>query len=222
MGGQSIFGAQPIFELETPAYFIGRYPITVREYNNYVDDVHRAPQYWDKQILHPEHPAVYVSWLDALAYTRWLSAVTGKGYRLPTEAEWEKAACWDDNRSLLYPWGNSFDSNCCNTRESKLFTTSPVDTYFSGRSPCGAQDMVGNVWEWCSSLYRQYPYLKDDGREDLASKGRRVQRGGSWRMSAEYAWCRSRGNFNPSRGGDTEGFRIAVDYSDLTVESKEL
>ena len=115
---------------------------------------------------------VNVSWQDAQAYCQWLSEKTGKSYRLPSEAEWEKAARGADGR--VYPWGNEWDAAKCNTRESKIQGTSPVGQFSTlGDSPSGCADMVGNVWEWTLSLWGpdsdspkyRYPYDPADGRE---------------------------------------------------------
>src|SRR5207249_3699107 len=92
------------------------------------------------------HPVVHVSWHDVRAYCEWLSKVTGKAIRLPTEAEWEKAARGDKDKRT-YPWGDVFDSAKCNSRELGLGDTSPVGVFPAGASPYGVLDVAGNVWE---------------------------------------------------------------------------
>ena len=153
------------------------------------------------------HPVVNVSWNDAVAYCEWA------GGRLPTEAEWEKAASWDDARKekRRYPWGKDFDANKCNSAESKIGDTTPVGKYSpQGDSPYGVSDMAGNVWEWCSSLYRNYPYRADDGREAMPSGDLRVLRGGSWRSnrSGVRAACRNRNN--PDYRSLSVGLQVVV------------
>lgn len=191
------------------AFYIAKYPITNRAYQAFVTATgHKAPRHW--QSSYPEvlsdHPVVNVSWHDALAYCDWLSATTGHHYRLPTEAEWEKAARGADGRT--YPWGNVFDKAKCNSWESGMGWTTPVDAYPNGASPWGVMDMVGNMWEWCSSLHADYPYRADDGREGLSAAGWRVLRGGSW---FDYEWGvrpARRLSGQPDEVSHNTGFRV--------------
>ena len=123
-----------------------------------------------------ELPVSLVSWAQASAYCRWV------GKRLPTEAEWEKAARGTDGRR--YPWGDVFEPE----RANLGYTAGPlaVGGRSTGQSPYGVLDMAGNVWEWTSSLYRPYPYDPSDGREDPGGRGARVNRGGSWYYQPWY------------------------------------
>ena len=108
---------------------------------------HEPPSHWGGKAPPDElrdHPVVYVSWRDCVAYAEWA------GVRLLTEQEWEKAARGIDGR--VYPWGDEFDSARCNTYESGIGATTPVGRYSpGGDSPCGCADMAGNVWEWTAS-----------------------------------------------------------------------
>lgn len=139
------------------------------------------------------HPVICVSWDDATAFCRWVTTIlraAGQGIevRLPSEAEWEKAArassLPDGSRSetvRIYPWGNEApDKERCNFNMNEGDTT-PVDRYHKSKSFYDVLDMAGNVWEWTSSLYEKYPYNSEDGQEDPAGGGRRVVRGGSFR-----------------------------------------
>lgn len=205
-------------------FFIGKYPVTNREYKEFIDTTGHAvpfgdwdsarPYNWDsRKRTYPasrdDHPVVLVSWHDARDYCNWLREKTGKPYRLPTEAEWEKAARGVDGRT--YPWGNEFDKDRCNTSESGIGITTRVGHYSpKGGSPYGACDMAGNIWEWCSSLIWDYPYNPDDGREDLEAEGRRVLRGGSWNIGQDYARCAYRLRYYPGSRDYDFGFRVAA------------
>jgi len=206
-------------------YQIGKYPVMCVEYQAFVKETkHPPPSDWEGE-NYPEgrgdHPVVHVSWDDAMAYCRWLTEklrATGRlradeVIRLPTEAEWEKAASWDpaNKAKRIYPWGNEFDPAKCNTAEGGKQDTTPVGQYSpAGDSYYGAADMAGNVWEWCQSLYQSYPYRADDGRENVESSGPRVLRGGAWYDYRSYGRCASRYGYLPdSRYGDL-GFRVVV------------
>jgi formylglycine-generating enzyme required for sulfatase activity len=176
---------------------------------------HPAPGHWPEGAYPPNksnHPVVYVNWHDAVAYCQWLSEATGKECRLPTEAEWEKAAGWDVEQGVkrTYPWGDEFDASLCNTVESGIGDTTPVGVYPGGASPYGVMDMSGNVWEWCSSFYWDYPYDPDDGREDLEAEGTRVLRGGAFGNDRRSVRCTYRYGSSPYDRVRDDGFRVMV------------
>jgi formylglycine-generating enzyme required for sulfatase activity len=220
----------PQYQVGVDAFQIAKYPVTVAEYALAVQagavreplasylDWSRGVD-WATQLRRIDHSVVCVSWEGANAYIAWLKAATGQdGWRLPTEAEWEKAARWDPQRqqSRLYPWGDTFDMARANTKESDLQRTAPVgsypasDAHRSGASPYGVEEMAGNVWECTSSLYRPYPYVRDDGREDRDSNNSRTLRGGSWKATAEAARATHRSGVDgPSDSDYTMGFRLA-------------
>ena len=170
------------------------------------------PYFWEQPPWNAAtRPIVGVSWYEALAYCRWLTEqlngrlrakgglARGERYlvRLPTEAEWEKAA--RGTGAHRWPWGEEWQEGAANTAEAKLEQTSPVGLFPAGASPCGALDMAGNGWEWTSSRWGRtsvstpdygYPYRPEDGRETLAGPDLRAVRGGSWiRRSPGRALC---------------------------------
>jgi len=194
------------------------------------------PEGWEDDQFPPEranHPVVDVTWHEALAYARWLAEDTGKPYRLPTEAEWEKAArggiqipnpksqtpnelIVNPNLRREYPWGNKLDPRKANLDigDEKVGGTSPVGIYPGGASPYDIMDLSGNVWEWCSSLFRDYPYDPDDGRENLEADGPRVLRGGSWiYFNDRHARCSFRYAAPPSYFFDFSGLRVVVGFA---------
>ena len=164
------------------------------------------------------HPVVQISWFDALEFCKWLTNETGNIYRLPTEAEWEKAARGTDKR--IFPWGNNWESSFCNA-EYIFKGTTPVDCFEKNNvSPYGCVDMCGNVFEWTSTTIGSiepwpekysYPYNLNDGRENLKTETRRVGRGGSY--SREWIYCRNTFRFAdmPKDRYSAQGFRVVCE-----------
>jgi formylglycine-generating enzyme required for sulfatase activity len=156
---------------------------------------HSHPAYYtDAQ--YANYPVVNVKWTQAQAYCGWA------GKRLPTEAEWEKAASWNatTQRKSIWPWEGAYDPARLNTNV-QFGDTVAVKQFVAELN--GTYDMAGNVWEWTSSLHQPYPYSADDGREDPAKPGDRVFRGGSWAQS------------NGARAAYRDG--AAPDYHDAEV-----
>ncbi len=176
---------------ELPEFWIDKTPVTNAEYARFVAEAgHRPPKHWkgkDPPEDAADHPVVYVSWEDAVAYAEWA------GKRLPTEEEWEKAARGTDGRK--YPWGDEKPTpDLCNFDENEGGTT-PVGKYSpQGDSPYGCVDMAGNVWEWTASDY---------------DNQRKVLRGGSWGNDPNYLRAAFRSRNRPGRRYDYYGFRCA-------------
>jgi formylglycine-generating enzyme required for sulfatase activity len=165
---------------------ISKYPVTWVQYRSFVEakDGHQRKQWWHglaeredrpgKQYFQQDNrPAENVSWYDAVAFCRWLSARLGYKVRLPMEWQWQQAAT-GGNPANVYPWGKAWDSDRVNTNESGLRQTTAVGMYPQGASPVGALDMSGNVFEWCGNKHEN-PHYKD-----LSGGAHRVVRGGSW------------------------------------------
>ena len=177
-------------------FYISMHLVTNEQYKFFLDrnSKYRAPANWKGRTYPPgkaRHPVVSVSRKDAEFYCLWFSKMTGKSHRLPDEYEWEKAARSEDGRD--YPWEEqAFDPRKCNSAESKIDDTTPVDEYVRGTSPYGCYDIVGNVSEWTSST-----------ESDLA-----VIRGSSYKIGRDQSNCYYRIFLNPDDISDFIGFRI--------------
>jgi formylglycine-generating enzyme required for sulfatase activity len=229
MGGEKYGDEQPIHRVYLDEFMMGKYPVTNEEFKVFVDDGgYNSEEYWttegwkwkekekisvpvywyDGKWNRPNFPVVGVSWYEASAYASWLSKKTGEQYKLPTEAQWEKAARGTDGRE--YPWGNEFDKNLCNSEECGLNRTSPVGIFPNGKSPYGCMDMAGNVYEWCSDwfdedYYKKSPKKNPRGPEDGSL---RVRRGGRWGFDAPYCRAAYRGCGGPANRAGGVGFRL--------------
>jgi formylglycine-generating enzyme required for sulfatase activity len=214
---------QPQHRLYLPQFYLARTPVTNVQYAAFLEENDLdEPKHWidgKPPTEWEDHPVIYVSWRDSMAYCHWLVQVTGKPYTLPSEAEWEKGARGTDGR--IYPWGNHWDSQKCNP--GKLDTgyyTSPVGTYPTGSSPYGLLDMAGNIWEWTRSIWGiawnepsfNYPYEPSDGRENIAlsENASRVMRGGPSLDHDTSIRCATRFGGTPDFRGRRTGFRVAL------------
>ena len=217
-------GPQATVDLPYP-YRVGKYPVTNKEYATFIKAKKGEDQPADWILRKPpqgkdDHPVVGVSWYEAQTYCQWLSQRTGRTYRLPTEAEWEKAA--RGTQGQRYPWGEAWQDGCCNAHSDD---TTPVrnpddwdEPYFSaGSSPYQCCDMLGNVEEWTSTLWGsdslqsdfKYPYDHDDGREEpQAPDGLRICRGGSFKNRQTELNCHMRSFEHPEIRLSWLGFRV--------------
>ena len=205
MGSEVEENEKPVHNVTLEDYLIGKYPVTNRQFAVFTRAVRRE---WQVPEGRDEHPVVDVTWYDAREFCDWLSQLCGCPMRLPSEAEWEKAARGTDG--CLYPWGDAApDASNCNYNGSDEGTT-PVGTYSpQGDSPYGCADMVGNVWEWCNSEARSYPYTTADEREQGTGNHARALRGGSWNYFINSFRTSDRSSYVPSNSLDLIGFRCA-------------
>ena len=158
----------PVHEVELAAFRIGRYPITNIEYRRFLEETQweELPTSWALGAFPTDranHPVYTVSARGADAYAEWLSARTGRRFRLPTEAEWEYVAAGSQRRE--YPWGNEFEVQRTNTVELGILQTTPVGMFPRGDTPTGVSDLGGNVEEYVADIYRAYPggeVVRDD------------------------------------------------------------
>jgi len=205
----------PAHKVTLPAYYIDKYEVTNLQYRKFNEATRRrSPAHWRNRTYprgKADHPVTNVSWYDARDYCQWA------GKRLPSEAEWEKAARGSDGRT--YPWGNEFDIARANTplRWSAIGRegdTTPVGAFEGGVSPYGVYDMSGNVWEWTASWYLPYP--GNTRASESYGKRYRVLKGGSWFDCSFYrcgisAPVFNRAFFSPKTRNDSFGFRCARD-----------
>lgn len=180
--GEGEPGEHPQHNVYLDAYYIGKYEVTNKQFAKFVNETsYQAQGSWKDYYKSgtEDHPVVSVTWNDATAYCQWANL------RLPTEAEWEKAARGTDGRK--YPWGNEWDASRCNNYSVDGLPSGPkpVGSFPSGASPYGCLDMVGNAWEWCSdwylpNYYQNSPSINPKGpSRGLAISPARVRRGSS-------------------------------------------
>lgn len=221
----------PQHEMDLPSFFVTRFPVTVIQWRAFVESSNYEPLNQDSLHGVANHPAIGVSWYGALAYCEWLedrlnetsekrqasSAVEERFWTglkagamrvtLPSEAEWEKAARGGEGRT--YPWGEEPSAGLANYNNSGLGGPSPVGCFPGGASPFGCEEMAGNVWEWTRSLWGEYPYNPQDGREKLkADDELRMVRGGSFSDSRLAARSTYRTRSLPFARGRPLGFRV--------------
>jgi formylglycine-generating enzyme required for sulfatase activity len=211
------------------SFRISKYPVTHNQYLVFCDEFegYRNTQWWEFspeaynwRINNPEpkparfkgdeRPREMVNWYDAMAFCRWISAKQNSTTMLPSAIQWQRAARGDDNR--LYPWGNTFDKNRCNTRESEIKMTSLVMRYSNGVSPFNVYDMAGNVWEWCLNVKPKEDQTEcsDVNKEliDAGSVGERAVFGGSFVSAYQRSQISFHYYLDPLCYHATIGFRI--------------
>ena len=210
-GTQALEDERPAHRVWLDTYSMDRYEVTTAHYAAFLTDTNHAPPWlWNLVNLtqHGDRPVIGVDWADADAYCRW------KGKRLPTEAEWEKAARGIDGR--LYPWGSHLPTEqlanyALGARFSYSQVLMPVPSYDQGKSPYGMYQMAGNVWEWVSDWYSASYYERSPDRNPTgAESGQfKVVRGGSWSDLPKYLLTYGRFKLLPQTQNSYTGFRCA-------------
>ena len=201
---------KPVHRVYLDAFYMDKYFVTVGQYAKYLETTGmKAPPEWDimNQAQHQKRPVVNINWSDASTYCKWA------GKRLPTEAEWEKAARGTDGR--LYPWGNEpptrLHANFGKKSWEDHMALVPVGMFEMGKSPYGIYDMAGNAWEWVNDWYDHDYYKKSPAKnpQGPATGKSKVVRGGNWLYVPEFLRSSFRFNAEPSRGKFGYGFRCA-------------
>jgi formylglycine-generating enzyme required for sulfatase activity len=223
----------PQHKVTLPAYRISKYPVTNAQYAAFVvaggyEERHywtatgwrwkgnrTGPKKYGGVYDLSNHPVVMVTWYEAVAFCHWLTerlretgkVGLGEEVRLPSEAEWEKAARGPEGR--VYSWGDDTDPNRAHYGETGIGTTSAVGCFSGGASPYGVEDMSGNVWEWCRTKWQEsYRDYRDDN--ELEDEATRVLRGGAFYGSEGFVRCASRLGDVPNFWDSYVGFRVVV------------
>ncbi len=193
------------------AFYIDKYEVTNKQYKQFLAETGYEPKHYLDRLPYnaPNLPAVVLEWEDAVAYTVWA------GKRLPTEAEWEKAARGTDGR--IWPWGNEWDGTKLSGNDGTGLKdgykeTAPIGQFPQGASPYGAHDMAGNLWEWVSDWYD--PNYYQTSPPNINPKGPdtgdgHVLKGGGWAENLDFTRCASRLGGEP--GSLLRGFRCVID-----------
>lgn len=193
----------PAHSVTLQAYKIDVTEVTMKQYRHYREQTGvRAPKFMDNERFNQDdQPVVGITWQEAVDYCATL------GKRLPTEAEWEKAARGTDGR--FYPWGNQPDETQANVRGKKdgFRYSAPVGVKTFGASPYGIHDLAGNVWEWTADWYQPHP--GNTHPNDFYGEQFRVIKGGSWFSNMDLARIAVRGKSLPDRRNNFLGFRCA-------------
>jgi len=198
----------PVHLVTLPSFNLGKYPVTFAEYDRYAEAVNVSKpedQGWGRG----KRPVIDVSWNDAVAYCQWLTAQTGKTYRLPSEAEWEYAC--QAGTTTDYYWGAEDAKAYAWFNENSQDKTQPVVEKKS--NAFGLYDMSGNVWEWVQDNWHEsYEGAPEDGSAwKSAANAPRVVRGGSWGGRLHKLRSARRGWSDPDNRSDNLGFRLAQD-----------
>ncbi len=198
----------PVHRVWIDSFDIAATQVTVEEYARFLDATGGSPPpYWsDPNFSHPQQPVVAVSWFDAIAYCEWISAMSGSRFRLPTEAEWERAAR-GGAESMLFPWGNDPPTSCPFYHDRWKTGPQPVG---HSHNAYGLFDVCENIHEWCSDWFRaDYYTISPDRNPQGPEEGKRkASRGGSWRHHIKISRCSARSSIPPQFRYADYGFRV--------------
>jgi len=201
---------RPVHRVWIDAFYLAACQVTNAEYARFLHATgNHAPPFWDDPNLnHPEQPVVAISWFEAVKYCEWLSRIAGRKYRLPTEAEWERAAR-GGVESKSFPWGDAPPQTLPNYAER--WRTGPESVGRSMPNAFGLYDICQNVHEWCSDWYQPGYYAVSAERNPRGPESgeRRASRGGSWRHHIKVTRCAARSSIPPQFQYADYGFRVA-------------
>jgi sulfatase modifying factor 1 len=208
--GQAV--ERPVHRVWVDGFAMAATQVTVEEYARYLDATgSEPPPYWgDPNFCHPQQPVVAASWFDAVGYCAWISSMTGSRYRLPTEAEWERAAR-GGAEGMLFPWGN--DAPESRAGYHSRWKTGPETVGHSEPNAYGLFDICENVHEWCSDRYQAEYYAVSPERNPQGPEegARKASRGGSWRHQIKVSRCSARSSIPPDFKYADYGFRVICD-----------
>jgi formylglycine-generating enzyme required for sulfatase activity len=201
----------PVHRVWVESFAMGPTQVTVAEYTRFLDATGSPPPpYWGhRDFSHPQQPVVAVSWFDAIDYCAWLSEMTGSHYRLPTEAEWERAA--RGGAGGIFPWGD--DPPMSRPGYYARWQTGPEPVGQSEPNAYGLFEMCENVHEWCSDWFNaDYYRVSPDRNPQGPEQGKRkASRGGSWRHQIKISRCSARSSIPPEFKYADYGFRVVRD-----------
>jgi formylglycine-generating enzyme required for sulfatase activity len=215
---------QPVHRVWVDEFLLAACQVTNAEYARFLSEtVSEVPQFWtDPAFNHPQQPVVAVSWFDAVRYCDWLAALTKRNYRLPTEAEWERAAR-GGREEALYPWGDEPPESLPDyaARSEAYWKTGPEPVACADPNAYGLYNMCDNVHEWCSDWYSSnyYEVSPEQNPRGPERGARRASRGGSWRHHIKMSRCAARSSIPPEFKYADYGFRVACDAKPPIAET---
>jgi len=204
---------KPVHQVWVDEVALGAFAVTNAEYLGFVEDTRSEMPfaYSDERFSHPRQPVVAVSWFEAMSYCDWLSRKTGQPFRLPSEAEWERAVR-GGVEGKLYSWGDE-DPDTFETYRTGWRDEKPQATGLLDPNRFGVYNLGDNVHEWCLDWYQSDYYRKSSYRNPVCSEptARRASRGGSWRHQIKVSRCAARSSLDPNFKYTDYGFRVLME-----------